>query len=410
MLQSLSIIVALSAFLSILNRKLLKWPSTIGLMFLSLMVSLITIILNPIIPNLYNFLCGVVTNIDFRVLLLDIMLGFLLFAGAMHVDIRELKKQKWAVLLFATLGVVISTFLVGGALFALTSLVNFPLSFVECLLFGALISPTDPIAVISIMTQLGVKKDLLLKVEGESLFNDGIGVIVFLTIYSLSSSMEAHLDFRHLGFVFLEEVGGGILLGVVLGVAGFQLMKWVKEDVQSNLMITLSVTFTGYAIASLLHLSGPLAMVVAGLWIGNKMRYASFPKKTERGLELIWKTFDEVLNTILFVLIGLTVHTLVFNMEVFVLGLFAIVIVLSSRFLAVLLPYSLLRTEEDHHKLKTVSILTWGGLRGGISIALALSIKDVGSYESILLITYMVVIFSILIQGLTIGKLIEKLM
>ena len=403
---SLPVIVAIAALLTILNRKLLNWPSTIGLMFLSLMVSLLVVVIEPVVPGIYDFLCRLIIDADFKTLLMDVMLSFLLFAGAMHVNIRDLEKQKWTVVLFATIGVLLSTFLVGGLLFLAASLCSIELSFLHCLLFGSLISPTDPIAVISIMTKLGVEKDLLLKVEGESLFNDGIGVIVFITILSLIVSGDGHVHWGHVGLTFLEEAGGGVFLGLILGWLGFLLMKWTKDDIQSNLMITLAITVSGYTLASMVHFSGPLAMVVAGLWIGNNLRSGNFPAETERGLEMIWEMIDEVLNTILFVLIGLTIHTVVFDGRVILLGLLAIVIVLISRFISVALPYSLLRT-SDEHKFKTIKILTWGGLRGGISIALALSVGNLAVADELLLITYCVVIFSIIVQGLTIGKLVD---
>ena len=405
-MPSISIIIALAAMLSIINRKLLRWPSTVGLMFLSILLSLLVILIKPVWPGVYDFFCRVISDADFRSLLMDFMLGLLLFAGAMHVNIRELRDQKWVVLLFATIGVLISTVLVGCLLFLASTLMGVELTIMECLLFGALISPTDPIAVISIMTKLGVNKDLLLKVEGESLFNDGIGVIVFVTLLSFYTDGEAHYELAHLGLTFLEEVGGGLVLGLLFGWIGYLLMRWTRNDIQSNLLITLAITISGYTLASLLHFSGPLSMVVAGLVIGNELRSGKFPESTESGLEMIWEMLDEALNAVLFVLMGLTIQTIVFEWNLFYLGLTAIVIVLISRFVSVALPYMFLKN-KDHSKTKTIALLTWGGLRGGISIALVLSLGNVALSEKLLMVTYVVVVFSIIVQGLTIGKLVK---
>ncbi|WP_035092826.1 cation:proton antiporter [Aquimarina macrocephali] len=411
MLQSFSIIFAIAAFFNFVNYKWLKLPTTIGLMLMSLATILIITISKSIIPEFYQFFCDIVTNSDFRSLLLDGILSFLLFAGALHVNIDELAKEKWPILLFATFGVLISTFIVGGLTFGTAQLIGLELPFLHALLFGALISPTDPIAVMAILKKANIAKSLGIKIEGESLFNDGIGVVVFSAILILSGMGEHPIEgsiTSEIGKLFLEEAIGGILYGGLLGFIGYQSIKSVKDNPQLAVMISLAIVMGGYAFASLIHVSGPLAMVVAGMIIGNKLNIATNKGPTRKMLNDIWEVLDDVFNGILFVLIGLAIHLLKFDLDHLILGSIAILIVLISRFISVFIPYSLLKHSENN-PIKTVTILTWGGLRGGISIALALSLADYPSSEIILYITYVVVLFSIIIQGLSIGKLVKKL-
>ncbi|MBG6130072.1 CPA1 family monovalent cation:H+ antiporter [Aquimarina sp. EL_43] len=411
MLQSFSIIFAIAAFFNFVNYKWLKLPTTIGLMLMSLATILIITISKSIIPEFYQFFCDIVTNSDFRSLLLDGILSFLLFAGALHVNIDELAKEKWPILLFATLGVVISTIIVGGLTFGAAQLIGLELPFLHALLFGALISPTDPIAVMAILKKANIAKNLGIKIEGESLFNDGIGVVVFSAILILAGMGEHPIEgsiTSEIGKLFLEEAIGGIVYGGLLGLIGYQSIKSVKDNPQLAVMISLAIVMGGYAFASLIHVSGPLAMVVAGMIIGNKLNIATNKGATRKMLNDIWEVLDDVFNGILFVLIGLAIHLLKFDLSHLILGSIAILIVLISRFISVFIPYSLLKHSENS-PIKTVTILTWGGLRGGISIALALSLTDNPSSEIILYITYVVVLFSIIVQGLSIGKLVRQL-
>ncbi len=411
MLQSFSIIFSLAAFFSFVNYKWLKLPATIGLMLMSLATIIILTLSKGIIPEFYQFFCDIVTNSDFRTLLLDGILSFLLFAGALHVNIDDLAKEKWSVFLFATIGVLISTFIVGGLTFGVAQLVGIELPFLHALLFGALISPTDPIAVLSILKKTKIAKNLEVKIEGESLFNDGIGVVVFSGILILAD-MGIHPTDSSLGVeigkLFLEEAVGGILYGALLGYIGYASIKSVKDNPQLVVMISLAIVMGGYAFASIIHVSGPLAMVVSGMIIGNRLNIATNNGPTRKLLNEIWEVLDDVFNGILFVLIGLAIHLLKFEMGYLTLGVLSIFIVLFARFISVLLPYSLLKHPESN-PLKTVTVLTWGGLRGGISIALALSLANSLSSEIILYITYTVVLFSIIIQGLSIGKLVKRL-
>lgn len=411
MLQSFSIIFSIAAFFSYVNYKWLKLPSTIGLMLMSLATIIVITLSKGIFPEFYIFFCDIVTDSDFKTLLFDGILSFLLFAGALHVNIEDLEKEKWSILLFATLSVLISTFIVGGLTFGASKLIDIELPFIHALLFGALISPTDPIAVMAILKKANISKSLGIKIEGESLFNDGIGVVVFSAIL-IVAGMDGYQNENSIGMeiakLFLEEAVGGIVYGLLLGFIGYSCIKTIKDNPQLAVMISLAIVMGGYTIAVMIHVSGPLAMVVSGIVIGNKVNIASNKGATRKLLNDIWEILDDVFNGILFVLIGLSIHLLKFEIDYLTLGLLAIIIVLITRFISVLLPYSLLKHKENT-PLKTVSILTWGGLRGGISVALALSLTDNTSSEIILYMTYIIVLFSIIVQGLSIGALVKKI-
>ncbi len=379
-------------------------------MILSLLTALGIIISENLFEDVYLFFCQLILDIDFKTVLLDIMLSFLLFAGATHINIHDLRKQTRPVLLFASLGVIISTFIVGGLTFFAAGALHMNIPFIYCLLFGALISPTDPIAVLGILKGANVSKSLELKIEGESLFNDGIGVVVFVAILSLATVMgEEHFGAQELGELFVEEAVGGLIYGSVLGYLGYQLLQSVDDAPQVCLVITLAVVMGGYALASLIHVSGPLAMVIAGLFIGNKINQPEFSNTSEKLLENFWEMLDDILNGVLFVLIGLVIFTLNFQLDYLILGLLSIPLVLFARVVSVGIPYALLKHSELS-PWKTVAILSWGGLRGGISVALALSLSDsIPDKDAIIFITYSVVTFSIIVQGLTVGKLVKRL-
>ncbi len=410
MFASFSIILSLSALFSFINHKFLKLPTTIGLMILALVTAVLVILSDTIFPKTFLFFCELVLDIDFKTILLDFMLSFLLFAGAMHVNIRDLQKETRAVLLFATLGVLISTFIVGSLVYFAAEAIHIPISYEYCLLFGALISPTDPIAVLSILKSANVSKSLELKIEGESLFNDGIGVVVFVSILGIATAMEGEtVGAFEIAKLFVEEAIGGLLYGLALGFIGWQLLKSIDDDPKICVLITLAIAMGGYSLASLIHVSGPLAMVVAGLFIGNKIKRDDFSKEARSWLVMIWDMLDDVLNGILFVLIGLIIFAVQFQMNYLFLGLIAILIVILARVISVTIPFSLLK-HKGKSPWKAIAILSWGGLRGGISVALALSLaEDVMEVQSIIFITYTVVLFSILVQGLTIKSLIRKL-
>ena len=410
MFHSFTFILTLAALFSIINHKWLKLPATIGLMVLALVGAVIIISMENFVPGAYQFICQVVIDIDFKTILLDVMLSILLFAGAMHVKLGELDKEKIPVMLFATVGVLISTFLVGSLLYGASMIVGFQLPFLHCLLFGALISPTDPIAVISILKEAKVSKQLELKIEGESLFNDGVGVVVFTSILLLTGMgmEETYFGPAEIVKLFAEEALGGLAFGLLLGYLGWYLLKSIQNDPKICVLLTLAIVTGGYTLAALIHVSGPLAMVVAGLIIGNKIAQSNFDDQSEHILETIWEMLDEVLNAVLFVLIGLVMYTLQFESVYLILGLMAIPIVLLARFISVGIPFSLLKHQENE-PVKTITMLSWGGLRGGISVALALTLSADLSGDALLFITYVVVLFSILVQGLTIRNLVQRL-
>lgn len=413
MLQSVALIFGLAALLSLINHKWLKLPYTIGLMILSIVIVGILYILKPFIPELFQQFCDVVYAADFENLLFDGLLSFLLFAGALHINIRDLAKERWSVLLFATLGVLISTFLIGGGIKLLSMILSIEMPIIYCLLFGALISPTDPIAVLSILKESNVSKSLQLKIEGESLFNDGIGVVIFsgllLFVPSMGMVQEVEGIASEIGLLFLEEAIGGLIYGAALGYVGYRLIKSVFDEPKLAVLISLSVVMSGAAIAQLLHVSAPLSMVVCGLVIGNSLDINHDQgSKAKHLLNEVWEVLDEVLNGILFVLIGLALHLLTFDTKFLMLGMTAIVIVLAARFITIYSTYSILKHPEAS-PFNTVKLMTWGGLRGGISIALALSLGDYPFGNGIILMTYIVVLFSIIIQGLSLKKLVKSL-
>jgi monovalent cation:H+ antiporter, CPA1 family len=407
LLSILTILIVFAALFGYLNVRFLKLPVTIGLMVISLAFSLLTIGISRYYPAIFEFEKSLVEQIDFHRLLMEGMLSFLLFAGALHVDFRQLKAYRWPILMFATLGVVTSTFLVAGLSYLLLNALGIDISFLHCLLFGALISPTDPIAVLGILKEAGVPKSLETKIVGESLFNDGIGVVVFITLYQLAQAGAGEFEASKVALLFLEEVGGGIALGLALGWLAFQMMRSIDEY-EVEVIITLALVMGGYLLASSLHFSGPLTMVVAGLMVGHeRFRTTSMSEETERYVDKFWELMDVLFNAVLFILIGLEIVILPFDTQYILAGVIAIPMVLLCRSSALALPIALFRERLDFFP-KTNLIMTWGGLRGGISIALALSLAEYMSRGPILTITYILVIFSIIVQGLTVGKLVKQ--
>ena len=405
-----ALLVVLSAAFGYVNIRLFRLPNTIGLMLVAILFTVGLFLTSAIDDTLLRHTEDMVGEIDFKTMVLDIMLGFLLFAGAMHTDWDQLKEQRWPILVFATVGVLTSTFLVGALSHWVFAAIGHPVAFIHCLLFGALISPTDPIAVLGVLKQAGVPKKLETKIVGESLFNDGVGVVVFLTILSIATgkASDDHLVSEALK-LFGVEVFGGIAFGALLGWVTFRLMRSIN-DYEIEVLITLACVMGGYAAAHMLHLSGPLAIVVAGLIVGNeRLRGLSMSDRTEEFVDKFWHLVDVLLNALLFVLIGLELLIVDFTTEVLLAGGLAIVLVLVARYLSLLVPVHLFakRLEFLPH---TATLMTWGGLRGGISIALALSLPAAMEREFLLAVTYVVVVFSILGQGLSLGKLAKRLL
>ncbi len=403
----ISILVFLSALFGYLNTRFLKLPTTIGLMVITIVFTLGVFALSYFDDSLLNAERYIISQIDFKTVLLDIMLSFLLFAGALHTNFDQLKVQRWPILAFSTLGVLVSTFLVGFMMFYGLQLIDLQLPFIQCLLFGALISPTDPIAVLGILKQAGVPKKLETKIVGESLFNDGVGVVVFLTIYQFASPSKESIGAMDVLELFGVEVIGGILLGLLIGWITYRLMKSI-DDYDIEVIITLAAVMLGTVIAQHFHMSAPLAMVAAGLVVGNDtLRDSAMSEVTETYVDKFWELIDILLNTLLFVLIGMEILVLTFNVDYILAGLLAIPTVLLCRYLSLFLPIKFFSERLDFVP-RTNLIMTWGGLRGGISIALALGLTEALNRDLFLVITYVVVVFSIIVQGLTVGRLVKK--
>lgn len=399
-----SILVTFCALFSYINYRFIKLPTTIGIMVMALVLSTIIMALPllgfDILPSVRHIMDG----IDFSETLLHGMLSFLLFAGALHVNWETLKSQKYIIASMALLGTVLSTALVGFAVYKIFPMLGFDIPFIYALLFGALISPTDPIAVMAILKKAGAPKTLEIKVVGESLFNDGIAVVIFLTLLGIASHGETTA--AHVALLFAEEAIGGVILGGVLGYITFLMLRSV-DNYQVEIFLTLAMVMGGYELANALHTSGPIAMVVAGLIVGNVGRSWAMSDHTKQNLDNFWELIDEFLNAILFLLLGFSLLIIEFNQTALHAGLIMIPLLLLIRYVSVIIPVTFLKKFRKFSP-GAVNILTWGGLRGGISVALALSLPPSEMRDFLLLVTYCIVMFSIIVQGLTIGKLVKR--
>lgn len=407
LLNIIAILITLSALFSYINYRYIKLPSTIGVMLISLVMSLSLIVLGHLgllVKNVTE-VHALMNSIDFSDALLKGMLAFLLFAGALHVNVNDLFEKKWEIGILSTLGVAVSTLIIGTVIYFISPLIGLHLSYIYCLLFGALISPTDPIAVMGIVKRSGLSKSLSTKIAGESLFNDGVGVVVFLVILELITGGH-EVTIANVLSLFAKETIGGILVGFALGLIGYRMLKKV-DNYNVEILITLALVLGGYTLAISINTSGPLAIVFAGLLIGNYGRKFAMSEKTRTNLDTFWELVDEILNAVLFVLIGLEVLIITLTNRSLLAGVLAIPIVVLARFVSVGIPVSMLKffRQFSPHVIK---ILTWGGLRGGISVALALSIPKGYERDMIVTMTYAVVVFSILIQGLTLKFLIKQ--
>ena len=418
----LAILITLAAVLGWVNHRVLRLPATIGLMVLSMVFSLALVALGKAGVADLGFLIGALEGVDFDEALLNGMLGALLFAGALHIKIDDLRNHKWVISLLATLGVLLSTFLVGGGAWFLFRWLGLEVPFVFALLFGALISPTDPIAVGSILRKVGVPKTLLVKITGESLFNDGVGVVLFVLILEVAAGGGGHgaaaagaheavvsggISATEVLNLLAVEVVGGLLFGGIMGWVVYRMLRSV-DAYQVEILLTLALVTGGYALAQALHVSGPLAMVVAGLLIGNRGRALAMSETTVQHLDSFWELTDDFLNSVLFVMIGIEVLILDLGPGFLAAGLLSIPLVLSARFISVGVPIQLLKVFRDFSP-HAIKILTWSGLRGGISVALALSLPPGEARDLLVAVTYVVVTFSIVVQGLTVGPVVQKL-
>tara|TARA_R110002050_G_scaffold89199_3_gene187880 strand:- start:49 stop:1296 length:1248 start_codon:yes stop_codon:yes gene_type:complete len=404
----ISSITLLAAVFAYFNTRFLKLPFTIGLMVMALVFTILLLVLGSFIPDLLSEAKAVVHELDFKSLLLDVMLSFLLFAGALHTKLGLLRVNRGPILMLATLGVLISALLVGFAVYYLLIIFNYPVDLIYCFLFGSLIAPTDPIAVLGILKQIGAPKNLETKIVGESLFNDGVGVVVFLVLLSIAREGLDQVSALDIATLFAEEIIGGVLLGLAFGYVAFQLMRSI-DHYETEVIITIALVMGVYSLASYLHFSGPLAVVVAGLLVGNKSPEEAWSKTSQLYIDKFWELLDVFLNAILFVLIGLEMLIVELNGFYLLIGLIAIPIGLLARYIAVSGPVLIFKKQLNFAP-NTAFLLTWGGLRGGISIALALSLDENMHRELFLTTTYVVVVFSIIVQGLSIGKVYKKVL
>ena len=403
-----AILIALAAALGYLNHQFLKLPSSVGLTVMGAVASLLVIGLDRLLPasTLAEQVSAFVTGIDFHTTLMDGMLSFLLFAGALHVDWTEMRRGRLPILVLSTVGVLLSTLIVGGGFMLLSSALGLGVAPLWCFVFGALISPTDPVAVMGVLKRAAVPPTLQATVAGESLFNDGVGVVVFSILLAAALGTEP-FTIGHAAEAFFVEAGGGALLGLVVGWLGFKAMASIDEY-NVELMISLAVVMGGYSLAQFLHVSGPVAMAVAGLLIGNAGVQLAMSDTTRDYVLKFWELIDELLNAVLFLLIGLEVIAIVPDPRILLAGILAIPLVLVARALAVGAPLAALRFRLDMGRL-ALPTLVWGGLRGGISVALALSLPEGVARTTILAVTYIVVLFSVVIQGGSVGSLIGRL-
>jgi CPA1 family monovalent cation:H+ antiporter len=401
--------------IAFLNSKIGNMQTTIAITAGSMMLSLLILVAGQ---NDWFHLTQIATetvnSINFENFLLKGILGFLLFAGGLGIKLPNLKDQKWEIAILALGATLFSTFFIGFGLYAFCQFIGIHFDFVYCLLFGALISPTDPIAVLAIVKKLNAPKRISTQIEGESLFNDGFGLVIFVTIFTIAFGTETP-TVSSVTMLFIQEAMGGIVYGLALGLL-FHYLISATDDHSMELLLTIGIPTAGYVFADVIHVSGPLAMVVSGIMIGNWTRFIGFSKESEEHLDHFWELVDEFLNGVLFLLIGMSMLLFKFHEEDWILMAFAIPLVLSARYLSVFFSYIGFKRYRSYNPW-SIKILTWGGLRGGLALAMALSIpsgilvipdKLIDVKEIILVMTYAVVVFSILIQGATITPLIEK--
>ncbi len=406
-----AILLALAAVFGYVNHRFLKLPPTIGLMLIALVSSLGVIAADRLFPSLElaETSSSFIQQIEFSEVLMHGMLSFLLFSGALHINLSNLLEKKWTIGSLATVGVLMSTGIVGAGIYFLVQALSLPfeIPLLHCLIFGALISPTDPISVLGILKTTGASKSLQAKIAGESLFNDGVGVVVFVGLIA-AAGLGRQEEIRGLGLLtfFLQEVAGGAVLGYVFGYIAYRALKSIN-NYQLEVLITLALVMFVYALCFWVHASGPIAVVVAGLLIGNQGKKFAMSEKTADHIEKFWELIDGIMNAVLFLLIGLEILALSFEARYLAVSLAAIPLVLLARWISVLFPVQILRRFHVFSP-GAVTILTWGGLRGGISVALALSLPAFAGRDLFLVCTYVIVLFSIVAQGLSIKKVILK--
>ena len=400
-----SLLLTISALFAYINHRFIKLPTTIGIMVISLLFSVLMVLMSEFgYHSAFDSTRQILAKIDFNQTLMNGMLSFLLFAGALHINLSELISKRWLIAVLASVGVVSSTFIVGIISYSILPLLGLEMPFIYCLLFGALIAPTDPVAVMGILKTAGASKSLETKIAGESLFNDGVAVVVFLAVFAIAVEGQ-EVSAQYIVTLFAQETLGGALFGFVTGLLVLKMLKSV-DNYQVEVLLTLALVMGGYAAAAAMHLSAPIAVVVSGLMIGSYGRKYAMSEKTREHIDTFWELLDEILNAVLFLIIGLEIIILDFQQPHLLAGLSLALVALLARFISVGIPISLFRSMGQSFHPHVAKILAWGGLRGGISVALALSIPPGAERDTIVAITYIIVVLSILLQGLTIRHLV----
>lgn len=406
----LSGLVVLTSLFSYINVRVIKMPSTVGVMMIALLVAFGLVTFGNIFPKTVSGLKLFVGSINLHELLMGVLLNFLLFAGALHIRINDLREEKTAIFMLSTLSVVVSTIVVGSLLYLLLLFSSLSVSYIECLIFGILISPTDPIAVLGVLKNAKVPRSLEIKIAGESLFNDGIAVVLFVTFLEIAQSQgQINISALHITWDLIKEVFGGLLIGLFFGVSASRAMRRIN-NYNVEVMITLAVVMGGSFAAQSLGFSSPLAMVMAGLFIGNYGRKRAMSELSREYLDKFWELLDEIMNAILFLIIGLQLLLIPLNdlKEYWFYGVLSILVVLIGRLFSIWLPMKIIPFKKKFSR-KTIVMLVWGGLRGGVSVALALSVDESLNRNLFVVITFIVVVFSIFVQGMTISKIAKHL-
>jgi CPA1 family monovalent cation:H+ antiporter len=401
MFDLIAVLLSLAALFAYLNHRFVGLPNGIGIMLIGLVMSLGLVVLNKLGWLNTEAYARALAQVDFDDTVMNGMLSFLLFAGALHVNINRLAAMKDTIAVLATIGVIMSSVIIGVVSFYVFALFGIDIPFIYCLVFGVLISPTDPIAVMGILKKVGAPKSIEAKITGESLFNDGVAVVLFIAVLGVATG-QSEASLSAVGLLFLQEAVGGALFGLALGYLGYRMLKSI-DNYQVEVLITIAMVTGGYALAQQLHLSGPIAIVIAGLMMGNRGRLLAMSDVTRERLDHFWELLDEVLNAVLFLLIGMEILLIQFLPSYLYSALLIIPLVIVARFISVGLPVTILRAKNTYSP-HAIKILTWGGLRGGISVALVLSMPPGPYREPLIAATYAVVLFSIIVQGLTVGR------
>ena len=398
----ISFVIILATLFAIINQRWFKLPNNVGVMLIAIVVSVAIIVINYSYPGKFTKAIGVISDVDFSQLLIDVLLNFLLFAGTIQIRIKDLRRQQLPILLFATMGVIISAFVIAFLLSFSSGWIGIHIPFQDWLLFGALISPTDPVSVLGLTKKIEIPKSLETKIAGEALFNDGIALVLFVSILRAIHSPDEAVSMTEIMKVFFIEVLGAVATGVVLGLIGLRVLA-KTPDPKIHVMFTLAMVMGGQLLATWLHISAPLTMVTAGIFLGNYGKKYAMHEDTVTYLDTFWEVIDEILNVILFALIGFQLLFIKNSSQYWKAGLLVVVVVLLARFISILLPSLIVRLKQKM-PMRVILFLTWGGLRGGISIALALTLSYRLHKDLFVFITYCVVVFSVVVQGLTLER------